>query len=65
MSEPTGLPPGAYDFGEPNLDGRAVERQCEESEFGLPVGYDDPAMYHGTAASQSLGQPQIGYGRTL
>lgn len=66
MSEPTGLPPG-FDYGEPNGDGRAYERECEACEFGLPVGYNDPLMYHGTEASQTLieMEPQIGVGRNL
>ena len=66
MSDPTGYPPG-YGYGEPNLNGIGYELACEASEFGVPVGWNDPLMYHGTEASRTLSEldPQINVYRSL
>ncbi len=62
MTEPPGYPPGTADYGEPNGEGRAYERGCEESEFGLPIGYEDPSIYHGTTPEC---EPNVGIGRGM
>jgi hypothetical protein len=40
--------------------GEAFERAKDESEFGLPGGYDDPHAYRGKSPAC---EPVIGYGR--
>lgn len=50
------------DYGLPNGEGRARELEREESEFGLPVGYEDPSAYHGTTP---VCEPSVGIGRGM
>lgn len=47
MSKRTGYPTG-IGFEPPIGSAEILEREDESSEFGLPVGYDDPTQYRGT-----------------
>lgn len=46
MKRATGSGGVGLSYTEENY-GSAYERACEESEMGLPVGFDDPNAYHG------------------
>lgn len=47
-------------YGEETRIGTAYECAQDESEFGLPAGFDDPNAYHGKSPAC---EPKIGVSR--